>query len=371
MERHSLTTTQHLITRAAILEHAGDHAQAQTAWQEAEQIVASLPRGTVQVILARQLVKALAKVGHWQEAERVISSIGSEDWRERTIRSLAKACAKSGRWQEAERVTMTIPGESYRMIALRCLARDCAKARLFQDAERIASSITDVVNQAIAFHRIATALATTGFPSQAEGLRHKAAGLQPAVLSQPTQDWNQVESRRVLVVALSQAGLWQEAEEVALSIGVSWERREVLFELALVLTRKREFSRAHHVWQEYTRAVLAYDSSYPRDWMFERCIKELTHLRQWQEAEQMASLIASDPHRIQALQSLAAALARANHLDEAERIKTLASEVSSQATHHGSTTVESQDHQHNPVSFISWFKSFLKKLLQNPWFVSF
>lgn len=78
----------------------------------------------------------------------------------------------------------------------------------------------------------------------------------------------------------------------------------------------------------------------------------------------MASSIASDPRRIQVLQSLAAALA--NHLDEAERIKILASEVSSQAGHHSSTTAESHDHQHDPVSFISWFKSFLKKLLQNP-----
>ncbi len=334
------------ITLATALDQAGHHRQAQSIWQDAERVTASINHTAHdqaqalywrhdQALAWRHLAKAFAKAHHWQEAERVLSSIAEWYWRERTSRSLAKAFAKAHLWQEAERITTSIPDDSYRMVAFRSLARDLAKAHQWQDAERIAVSITDASHQTIAFHHIAQCLAKAGDQVQAQNMQQAADKASASINLTSFSRGVGLEVFRDLVTALTQAHQWNKAERIASSFDHGSYRALALQKVAIAATKAGRHSQAQSLWREAEKITLSLENTFRiygvsslRDSSLYHLATDLIQARQWQEAERIVASIEYDAYQAMAFHNLATNLAQAHQWQEAKRVVSRISDAS-------------------------------------------
>lgn len=281
------------IALATALDQAGHHTQAQSIWQKAERVTASINHPVHDQVPAwRHLAKAFAKVHRWQEAERVLSSIEDGYWRSRTSRSLAKAFAKAHLWQEAKRITASISERSYRMVALRSLARDLAKAQMWQEAEKIAASITDVTHQVIAFHHIVQCLANAGYQVQAQKVQQTAAKAA-ASIDYASSKLEALEAFHELVPVFTQAQHWHEAERIASSFDHRYYRARAFQEVAIAATKAGRHAQAQSLWREAEKIIRSDTSitALHRDSSLYGLVTALIQAQQWQEAERVIQLM--------------------------------------------------------------------------------
>src|SRR6266567_2592153 len=228
------------ITLATALDQAGHHRQAQSIWQEAERVTASINH------TAHDQAQAL----YWRHEQALA-------WRH-----LAKAFAIAHLWQEAERITTSIPDDSYRMVAFRSLARDLAKAHQWQDAERIAVSITDASHQTIAFHHIAQCLAKAGDQVQAQNMQQAADKASASINLTSFSRGVGLEVFHDLVTALTQAHQWNKAERIASSLDHGSYRAEALQMVAIAATKAGRHSQAQSLWREAEKITLSLENTF-------------------------------------------------------------------------------------------------------------
>lgn len=309
----------------------------------------------------------LAQAQQWQAAHEVAEAIPSGGWRAAALGTLASALAQTGAAGEAQATFRaaraavdTIPDTAARSSALSTLATALVEAQQWDDARRAADDIADNETRITVLCALATALARAGRLDTARAVLVAARGFARALLI----DEPRAAALSTLVTALAEAQQWQAARQGIDALPAShWARATTLSTLARSLFQAGLSSEAVEVFQAARQAADAILENDLRaeglqilasalseagatseanaalhaarqaieampEWQRTTALRALSaafvQTGAWDAARQVAEAIPHAEIRVDALSTLACALARTGMVAEARPVFTVA-----------------------------------------------
>nr|BBH92098.1 hypothetical protein KTA_02970 [Thermogemmatispora argillosa] len=319
--------------------------EAEQCWLQAEQLIATYLDQYGKAALIG-LGDALVSAQCWQEAERCwlqvgrdIASYTCDDWSKAKVYiQLARTLMKAQRWRDAERywvqaerLISSLPEEQERFSALSHLGEALANAQRWPEAERVISFLPEQDwRKAGSLIALGKALAEAQRWPEAEQCWQQAEQLITA-LPDEQDGWRKTPTLTSLAEALISAQRWPEAERVISFLPEQdWRKAGSLIALGKALAEAQRWPEAEQRWQqaEELATLLAEDSDKVE--VLTRLATAFAEMQRWPEAEQrwqqVEQLIAALPdeqdgwRKAQALSNLAASLAIAERWQDAQGI---------------------------------------------------
>nr|BBH94526.1 hypothetical protein KTA_27250 [Thermogemmatispora argillosa] len=278
------------------LAQAGEAAQAQALWEQAERLALTIPFAWEQILALVRLVQALAGAQRWSDAERLCEHIPNH-WQQGEARlALLQALAEAGRWSEAEAICEHFADERQQAEARQLLVQALAAAERWSEAERLSSSI------ALPRERLRALIA----------------------LGQARAEHGQVDEAR---------RLWQQAEAELGRLESLDEHQEACVLLGQAVARAGLLDEAQRYWRRAEAIIRALPEGEERREALALLMRSLVQLERWQEASRLASALGDWQQQAELLITLGRGLSQAGRRAEAEQLwRQITSLVRKQAT---------------------------------------
>ncbi len=330
------------------LMQAGFTLQANAIWEEAQIVASELVEGEKRDRTYSVFARAQIEAGILGKAENMVRRIIDPQEKINVLASLAFQHARKGQWENSKRSITRIVKE-YDLIdveqekldtMLIRLSTRLAQEKQWEQAKETARMLPHKEAQGRAFMGIVSELARTG-QSEAQPLWKEAS-----ILCTAQTDAVQTGVARILIRALVEAGLVEQARQIIQTLPDRGIQQDILHELAVALARRGSVAEAeqlageitHPQWKVHILRAIAITQmqngqgelalttarSIPHKEKQAQLLEELVMLscqmQDWQLAHEIAQQIQSSDVQARALSYIIVELVKIGKVTEAEKL---------------------------------------------------
>jgi hypothetical protein len=332
-----------------------DQNLAATLALDVEQIARTITDPTAKARVLGTMAEALADIGQWDRAQQVAQSITDATVKAQVLSGLAKGLAEVDQDRalalaaNADQMARSIANHDAKAQVLIAVAQALAKTVHSNRTPQTTQSITDpdarIAANALAkaltvnAEKIAHGIRSTGYPFyKAEAFQTTALATVVKALTEAGQweiakqiarsirrDDAKAQVLTALTKALTEAGQWDHAEQTARSISGNWPSEYEAFQATALATVAEALIEARQ-WERATKITRSISDRDAKAQVLTALTKALTEAGQWEYAKQIARSITGCPRyqaeafRATALATVAKALIEAGQWHRARQI---------------------------------------------------
>ena len=266
---------------------------------EAEQTACTIPDTGEQARTLSTVAEALIRAKLWDQAEHTARTIPYTNEQARALSALAEALAGAKLWDQAEQTARTIPRSGERLRALRVVTGARTEAKL---REQTTDAIPDMEERVRALSAVPAALAgsdrelTPGLAAEAEQSARTIPYARERVRALSAVAAALADSDRERALALA-----DDAEQTGRAIPIADMQARALSTLAEAMAGAK-------LWDQAERAACAIPSMRVQAQALSTLAETLAEAKLWDQAEQAARTIPIVDERVRALSTLAKTL---------------------------------------------------------------
>jgi len=242
-----------------------------------------------------------------------------QQWHSKALQELAGTLIQAQKWNEAEHIVYSIKDEKEQANLLQKLAIKLANVGKLQQARTVIFNIKVNHEQNKALIALGEAFAQSGYLEDARRVWQKVQNTIPAI--ETSDSGKRTEILWELAKVLVKTKQWQQAEKVINSIQQGHEKASALCELGQGLAQAQQKEQALRVWQQAEKVISSLKQwSEERDRALRELGQALIHAQEWQQAEKVISSIQQGHEKASALCELGQGLAQAQQKEQALRV---------------------------------------------------